>query len=1252
MPLRHLLVTPLPDGRTPTTLRLSVLLSPRLREEGVLADYPEWADWGRFVTAPAAPLAFRVIIDGVQAPPANVAVTSAPVDPQVWRAVFGDPPIDVGVEPASFVDRSATELVAMDSAATVASIEALAAGVAGLRADETTTSVVAALAADAVERLPAAQRFFGFVGTGTDPDAPSQEFHALLAFLLAHPALVRALGLAFDLEVTVPVGLVPGEVAVRTNWVQKIAGPAQSDEVNMRVAVDTDFRPVVLDTAYRDARWLTLGASKYAVSQLDLAYSTNQLGHLADAVAAEPDPPTVIEVPALLESGLSVIHVDLDDVLTTSFARQRTVEDGIDRAITLGALAPVLFAEDITMGQRYDVVDVTLGAPYRSLHDRQVPGGYEFPEEPGLVLVPPNDEGWSSVALSTDGGVDTPTLGTVVRYRQEGGPQILKSERRDDTPWRVNDHIVTWAGWSLSTPKPGRSTNSAGEVVPGSATAPTATSAAQVSAAYEHVNQTLPKLRYGHDYQFRARCVDLVGHSEPLGAVAPPDAESATIRFGRLTPLSPPVVLRRTSRPDPGVGDQTDVLVITSELRQSDASTAPTERLLFPPRTSQVVVERHDLPAGGNDPLSYDLLVARDARSLEDQTIVDPETGELVAGAALVGDVVTPGPTIATVEYLADPPVRRIALTGLPNAVQPTTLLDVGAWPAVRTWNLQLRAGSAAPQISNAQRRITVRLPKGTVHTFELSSAPDAAFLTHFAAAQDISDADAALDGLLPSISPSRMITLVHAVRLPLRPPGFGTTTATRSEFGQTDMVVDLVASLHRPTTDRLLVTGRWAIPVDDPSEAGPVDVVGRAVIADLTVPIDGDAATAEFLGLRYDLGDTRRRLVRLESDAFCRFSKYFTERLDGVIDSANGVDLDARGVASGTVTLSDRTTGSTFRNSVDFDVDGASGRLTVLDPTVLPAATSIRAEFVPLPVSRPSSQSPVPVRSAIVDVPASSAPAAPVVAAVLPAFHRTISTTPNRIRVVHDGRVVRVHLRRPWYSSGSGEVLGVAIDPAGVVEPTLTEWARDPLVGGPGTDDRPSLAHFTRATALVTQVDGRFDVASHEVTYDGTRQIWTADVAVDATFSYRPFVQLHLCRYQPVAIDGQHASVTVPADPIRLGARRVVTVSPLLGGEVRVRLTGPDAVNSVRVVLQWHEGGTVADDAEFGWLDEREVLASRTGSTAASTHRATLSTSAPTGNRRLVIEETESTASAVDGVASSVAVVAYREVIVLPPLW
>ena len=216
-------------------------------------------------------------------------------------------------------------------------------------------------------------------------------------------------------------------------------------------------------------------------------------------------------------------------------------------------------------------------------------------------------------------------------------------------------------------------------------------------------------------------------------------------------------------------------------------------------------------------------------------------------------------------------------------------------------------------------------------------------------------------------------------------------------------------------------------------------------------------------------------------------------------------------------------------------------------------------------------------------DVPSSSAPPLPGMLTVLPAFARNVSSTATTITVDHDGRVLRLHLARPWFASGDGELLGVALDAGG----TLTTWARDPLTAGGGPTVQPAIADFPSATATADLIDDRFDIAGHPVTFDAERKLWTADVPIDASFGYRPFVGLHACRFQPLAVDGQHVSGVVQLDPVRLGALRRVEVTALADHRVRVQLSGPDNVNAVAVILQ-EADRAVADADRAGTTSAR----------------------------------------------------------------
>ena len=65
-----------------------------------------------------------------------------------------------------------------------------------------------------------------------------------------------------------------------------------------------------------------------------------------------------------------------------------------------------------------------------------------------------------------------------------------------------------------------------------------------------------------------------------------------------------------------------------------------------------------------------------------------------------------------------------------------------------------------------------------------------------------------------------------------------------------------------------------------------------------------------------------------------------------------------------------------------------------------------------------------------------------------------------------------------------------------------------------------------------------------------------------------RPFLDLVVCRYQPLAIDGEHLSETVALDSMRLGADRTVRLTKGANG-INVRVSGPDNTNQMWVTVQ-----------------------------------------------------------------------------------
>jgi hypothetical protein len=212
------------------------------------------------------------------------------------------------------------------------------------------------------------------------------------------------------------------------------------------------------------------------------------------------------------------------------------------------------------------------------------------------------------------------------------------------------------------------------------------------------------------------------------------------------------------------------------------------------------------------------------------------------------------------------------------------------------------------------------------------------------------------------------------------------------------------------------------------------------------------------------------------------------------------------------------------------------------------------------------------------VDVPASTRPLAPQVAYVIPTFGWQRQTQTNLKRSVRFGGGLRIYLERPWFSSGTGELLGVVLydysgNPTDLADaqerdrwkPFITQWGNDPIWRTQGLSQVPGTEHFVDAiaqeTALSLEEDAtkRVNVVGYPVAYDAERQKWYCDVAIDAAATYAPFVRLALVRYQPCALEEAKLSRVVLADFAQLTSDRavVVTADPYHPRQLQVTLSG-----------------------------------------------------------------------------------------------
>lgn len=1251
---RYLMPIPLPRGRKPgdpTKGLLSVYLAPRLLTTTQLANYPDWSNWATVSNG----LTFGVEVNGAPLPGPSVTRTSS-ANPAAWTATFAP---QTPVRAYQTVDR---RNVALRSVPLVSLTSAMSEAYGGIFAsfpDRPPTgrqllqqpAPAGLLSTDpAKSDVPAARTFTEPTSTdvSTAGQAPDWDFQQVLSALGHHPHLLRVLGVVVDFELALPSGA-PTAVQVTTNWSTAFA-PGLREEIPVVMPTTPDFLPLPDPDPDRNTLvdgWLKL-AGLYSLTTPNALAGAQALTSLVANL--DQDAPTPL--PALDTRGITLARDGLDTQLLQRFQREWEIDQRV-RALANGAAGALdLYAEDVTIGYRVDVHDETAGT-WRSVFERSLVGTYSFPRNGALSIAPPGpDESWTTRTLTTEGN----------ETWQRVGEDVLRPRET----YRVNQSVFTWTGWSAAAPPPGSATDTeAAAAVPTPPSAPLPGDDVQVGASYQARPGSLPRLRYGRTYKMRARSVDLAGNSLPTatGDVHPSQAESETCTFGRLAPVPSPVVVRRSARPTPGVGDTSHTIVLKSDYDVPDDQVTPVDRLLFPPRTTQQLCELHGVPLGGvqatgpQQIAAYQGLAAREPLGIEDQTAVDPATGELVAGT-LAGGTVQPGPPFPAAGYLVDPAASGIAFRGAPggDAVVPLS----GNWPAREAVYLLVSAGSAAPVVKTTPgSAVGLFVPKAAQVLVDVASAIEPSLVDAFA---HFAGADAATQAALRSrvesgghwmTSGRTSILLVHAVRRPLAVPTATALTATRPGQGSLDVVVGGTVALDRPSTDTLRLTARFTDPIDALDQPAPTGVTSSVVLGSVPVPLDGSPTVFPFSGLQASLRDTKRHLLRVKLEAFSRFSRYFTEELS-VTFAADVQQLSALGVVGPSVALTNPATGDAYVKGTDYRVQPRQGTVTRVASGAIPAGATVTARFVPLPTSRLSTEGPG--RLFDVTVPNSQVPATPVVESVLPAFAATRRARGGRVLSIRNGRVLRVLLERPWFTTGLDERLGVVLDSLPDAVPTTTRWGRDPVVAGPAPAWSPFVEDFPRARETALAIDGSHDVAGHEVVYDEARQRWYADVEVGGDIGYRPFVQLTVARYQPESLPGTHLSQLVTCDPIRLGPSRTVLVSRR-GRQLRVIVRGqehlgvPDETagrvlrfNRVQVSVQTALQGV--SDPDLKWQTTGTPVELRRRGRAGNTTWSG-SVTPPRGRAvRLLIEELEPSMRDVNGTATLAYEVVFVETI------
>ena len=1233
MSIRNIMWTTLPNGLTLAgdRLKVSVLVSPRLVTDngidGTLKQFPDFLDWPKTI----APVSFKVEFQGGPSFTVNLITEAGNpgLDSAAWTALFNQ---DTPVHSYAFNDKKGLpvrsyptkkvlsflteqyKIFAVQTPAQKPSIGQLGFDVGGHRLGRFGEIVINpeiqkrldaqlnALLRDEFNYVPAnfgtpqsdfyqvrvMHEFLSKVEF--DPANPLHrlplpaqkptdvDFHKAVASMGQYYKLMRALGLAIDLEI--PLDGVPPFANVRVT--PSLQGPppmtpwtaCHLDRPTRRFVpapgADSDISDGMLLLTDQNTQYdvVELDVDGAANKALDFAFNLSRIAF--GEVQTSIDTPQTYGLPSLRSAGFSAARVDRAKRLVDVFHGA----NANNTAITQSPPTPVvLHAEDVTRGYRIDV--------WSSLSGQ-----------------------WHSLCLR-DGTYTFLNNGLTRQFSDEGFVTVATSQSADgtSTDLRLPESLFRWAGWSLSVQRSGRTIGSLS--TPQNVQNP-ATTNFQLQTSFVVTKSTLPRLRFGAQYQFRARAVDLAANSIPYDATLddiynlPPQP----ISYLRYEPVvAPALVLRAPLGPDTTPGESAQTIVIRSNYNTHIA--AVSERHIAPPKTSQVMAETHgmlDTPAGPPDKNVYTMLTNKDG-----DFGVDPVHPDR--------PVPHPEPQLL-LPYLPDPFAPGAAFRTLPGTPDRSVWKApfAGTWPGVLPFRFVLDEGSNPPKLADSatERVLTVYLPKaGTVTvamscylTDDATTNPPNMLATmkiwswiEEANPPNLTDLrQLALDGGHWMLTPPKLLKLVHAVQQPLIEPQFQHLTAERV-LGQTSANLTDEFPISGKSTIKVGLEAVWQEPLDnlaDTASQQPVIQSGKALPFELPLNVDDIVAAIDATDVnnKHEFHDTKHRNVTYTAVATTRFREYFPATITDNLDN----------------------------------------------------------------ITRKS-------QPVLLSIPSSARPPTPRPLYVIPTFGWEPQMEGAWNVSKRSGGGLRVYLERPWFSSGEGELLGAVLwscapplhatfqpfEVPDYLKGYVTQWGLDPIWV---TDPPPSQAvplpeHFINAVKIGTglsldelsnQPAVPFSVAGHKVEYDLARNLWYCDIVIDPGDSYFPFVRLALARYQPESLPDAHLSRVVLADFAQLLPDRAASITfdgldptVLQLAVTGVTYSGP-GVASMTATLQMQIFGGSGDLAWVPLLTVSLAGHSFGGKDTLWTTQITLP--APRGSRpfRLLIEECENFATDTSG--------------------
>ena len=1100
------------------------------------------------------------------------------------------------------------------------------------------------------------------------PEKEPLDFHDVIAGMGDHPELLYRLGVCVDFEVAVDRGdfdlddrvslEVSGTGATALRPWTRYECFLEKQVFSAKPRADSDIRRGMLklddesrfflyhgDTdgtvlkTFDFMTTLTRGVHHNSLlpppARIHAAVDVSQvIGLTSDYESPEKTPR--YSLPALRSGALTIARQDRDQEIWNQFKTQTALNVKFTGEPALGTAGPLtdeLYAEDVARGYRIDVREEGRGQNptgdgiWRSLCERV---GEHRIGSAGDPALPFQNEGYVKASSGTSVSPDS--------HSHEEPADHATNDPHDDGIY-VHEAVCGWDNWSLVAPRPGSTISfewdddqkTTQHVVVRDEAGKTDDDFPVVTDV-RPVPGSLPKLRFGTHYRLRARVADLAGNS-----LGPSDSRlddvndsgahtSKAIRYLRHEPVAPPVFVMREKIT---LAESVEHMVVrsrsydedllyfdddgTEHVISDDEFNPACKRFVAPPKVSQATSELHGAldpfwhslektfaislrEAGTFDEPGPDVKLVSRAGDAEPYTERLPGRGKgdpLPRGSYTVHD----GSTLE-LPYLPDPLCAGYVFdTGDGRIVLPFDGGgDNGTWPEVTPRELVLHAGPRNMVEANFSDGVNAIMPPGVFVTTRYSSYMTTKSLDLMARYHGLTEnarvAVAARDNQHWQMTPWRELTVVHAVNKPLAVPKIATLYQDEPRKpGETAVSLDgKLSTDHIPSTGEMAIFGEWEEIVDDLSDPeGPTisDQLSRGHVFDRSIHLreEGDLAVRNELEVVDGKFAAKKRLHDF-GDTKRRIVSYYVKA---------------------TTRFREYFSNELVSNPDNITVEGEHG-----------------------------------LSEAILDIASSKRPDAPKVAYIVPTFHREESDE-GRSRS-RRGRGLRIYLKRPWYSSGVGELLGIVLkspesSDSSDMDPYMSDWGVDPAFSSfkPGKsessrltpEDFEPVAGMTATTgsqrflaehSAQTSERTPVDVLGFEPKFSKEKGLYYVDVVLKGT-GYMPMVRFALVRYQPHSEADLHLSKVVRADFAQLMPDRHASIA-YTTSKISVNVRGPASRGALKLrnaAGGGYPSGTVmkaflvrraaGTEGDLGWLPHGsqvvlQAAIAPSGPVAAEPHR------------------------------------------------